>query len=104
MAAVPRVVGVHDDLVEHRACQGPVRLRRDLQGVEHLTRQVALVDEFAGRIVDVGSDHMTLVLAGTPTSVDDFEARVRPFDIVALQRTGRVALPKLERVVAPGRG
>jgi len=65
---------------------------------------IALVDEFAGRIVDVGSDHMTLVLAGTPTSVDEFETRVRPFEIVALQRTGRVALPKLERDVAPGRG
>jgi acetolactate synthase I/III small subunit len=65
---------------------------------------IALVDEFAGRVVDVGSDHMTLVLAGTPTSVDEFEARVRPFEIVALQRTGRVALPKLEHDVAPGRG
>ena len=64
---------------------------------------IALVDEFAGRIVDVGTEHMTVMLAGTPTSVDEFEAGMRPFDIVALQRTGRVALPKLERDVAPGR-
>jgi acetolactate synthase-1/3 small subunit len=65
---------------------------------------IALVDEFAGRVVDVGPDHMTLVLAGTPEGVDEFEARVRPFEIVALQRTGRVALPKLEHDVAPAAG
>ena len=34
---------------------------------------IALVDEFAGRIVDVGTEHMTVMLAGTPTSVDEFE-------------------------------
>jgi len=58
---------------------------------------VALVGVFEGKIVDVGSDRMTVVMAGPPGRIDDFESLVQPFGILELQRTGRVALPKLER-------
>jgi acetolactate synthase I/III small subunit len=58
---------------------------------------IELVGVFEGRIVDVGSDEMTVMLAGAPAQLDDFEELMRPFGIVELQRTGRVALPKLER-------
>ena len=37
---------------------------------------------------------------GTPDKLDDFEELLRPFGIVELQRTGRVALPKLDRQAA----
>jgi acetolactate synthase-1/3 small subunit len=56
---------------------------------------VALVAEFAGSIVDEGVDRVTVMLAGTPSRIDDFEDLVRPFGITELQRTGLVALPKL---------
>ena len=36
-------------------------------------------------------------LEGHPDKVDDFEEMLRPYGFVELQRTGRVALPKLER-------
>ena len=36
-------------------------------------------------------------LEGHPDKVDDFEELLRPYGIVELQRTGRVALPKLEQ-------
>jgi acetolactate synthase-1/3 small subunit len=58
---------------------------------------IALVDVFEGTIVDVGRDSMTIMLAGPPSKIDDFENLIRPFGIVELQRTGRVALPKLGR-------
>ncbi len=58
---------------------------------------IELVQVFEGKIVDVGADQLTVMVAGTPAKVDDFEDLMRPYGIVELQRTGRVALPKLER-------
>ncbi len=65
---------------------------------------VQLVSMFAGKIVDVGVDQLTVMVAGAPAKVDDFERLVRPFGIVELQRTGRVALPRLGQPIdEPGR-
>jgi acetolactate synthase-1/3 small subunit len=58
---------------------------------------IELVDVFDGKIVDVGRAHLTVMLAGEPGKLDDFEELVRPYGITELQRTGRVALPRLER-------
>jgi acetolactate synthase-1/3 small subunit len=52
---------------------------------------------FGGKIIDVGHDALTIALAGKPRNLDDFEELMRAFGIVELQRTGRVALPQLER-------
>ncbi len=56
-----------------------------------------LVQIFEARILAVTHDQLTLSLDGHPSKVDDFEDLLRPFGIVELQRTGRVALPKFER-------
>jgi len=56
-----------------------------------------LAQIFEGRILAVGHDSLTLSLDGTPGKVDDFEELLRPYGILELQRTGRVALPKLDR-------
>ena len=69
-------------------------VRADATSRSHV---IELVQVFEGKIVDVGSDTLTLMLAGTPAKLDDFEELIRPFGIVELQRTGRVALPRLER-------
>ena len=58
---------------------------------------IELVQVFGGKIVDVGHDELTVELAGAPAKLDDLEELMRPFGITELQRTGRVALPKLER-------
>ena len=58
---------------------------------------IELVQVFEGKIVDVGPEQLTVMMAGTPAKVDDFEELMRPYGIIELQRTGRVALPKLER-------
>lgn len=52
---------------------------------------------FEAKIVDVGFDAMTIMVAGEPARLDAFSDLVKPFGIVELQRTGRIALPKLSR-------
>jgi acetolactate synthase-1/3 small subunit len=58
---------------------------------------IELVDVYGGKIVDVGHDAITVAVTGEPSKLDAFEELMRAFSIVELQRTGRVALPQLER-------
>jgi acetolactate synthase I/III small subunit len=64
---------------------------------EYRTQVIELVNLFDGRVVDVGHDELTVSLDGDPGRLDDLEGLLRPYGIIELQRTGRVALPKLER-------
>jgi acetolactate synthase-1/3 small subunit len=58
---------------------------------------VELVQIFEGKILAVGQGAITVSLEGAPAKLDDFEELLRGYGIVELQRTGRIALPKLER-------
>jgi acetolactate synthase-1/3 small subunit len=58
---------------------------------------VELVNIFEGKILAVGVDAITVSLEGHPDKLDDFEELLSGYGIVELQRTGRVALPKLDR-------
>ncbi len=55
----------------------------------------ALAGIFHGAVIDVASDRVTVAVTGTPDDLDGVEDLLAPFGIVELQRTGRVALPKL---------
>jgi acetolactate synthase-1/3 small subunit len=68
-------------------------------GVEGGSRSqiIELTGIFGGRIVDVSHETLTVALADNPAKVDDFEELMRAYGIVELQRTGRVALPRLDR-------
>ena len=52
---------------------------------------------FEARIEDVGYDALTIQVAGRPDKLDAMSDLLAPFGIVELQRTGRIALPKLAR-------
>jgi acetolactate synthase I/III small subunit len=78
--------------VERELLLATVRAEPETRG-----QVVELVQIFGGRILAVGTNELTVSLDGTPDKLDDFEALLRPYGIVELQRTGRVALPKLER-------
>jgi acetolactate synthase-1/3 small subunit len=64
---------------------------------EDRSQVVELVTIFEGKILAVGTDALTVALEGHPDKLDDFEELLRGYGIVELQRTGRVALPKLDR-------
>lgn len=63
---------------------------------------IELIGVFEGRIIDVGHDELALSLDEHPERLDDLEALLAPYGIIDLQRTGRVALPKLERTPVRG--
>jgi acetolactate synthase-1/3 small subunit len=56
-----------------------------------------LVNIFEGKIIAVAEEVLTVSLEGHPDKLDDFEELLAGYGIVELQRTGRVALPKLDR-------
>lgn len=64
---------------------------------ENRGQVVELANIFEGKILAVGVEAITISLDGHPDKLDDFEELLRGYGIVELQRTGRVALPKLDR-------
>jgi acetolactate synthase-1/3 small subunit len=56
---------------------------------------IELVQIFEGRIIAVAPDELTVSLEDHPTKVDDFEEMLRPFGLVEIGRSGRVALPRI---------
>ena len=52
---------------------------------------------FEARIEDVGFESITIQVAGRPDKLDAMTDLLTPYGIVELQRTGRIALPKLTR-------
>jgi acetolactate synthase-1/3 small subunit len=64
---------------------------------EFRSQVLELSSIFEAKILDVGAEALTIMLGGTPDKLDALEELLRPFGIVELQRTGRIALPKLSR-------
>jgi acetolactate synthase-1/3 small subunit len=94
---VVKITELHPfDAVERELLMVTVAASSDLRG-----EVIELVGVFEGRIVDVGGAHLTVMLAGEPDKLDAFEELARPYGITELQRTGRVALPKLDRSAGP---
>ena len=61
------------------------------------TKIVELASIFEARVLAVGPESLTISLDGTPEKLDEFEEMLRGYGIVESQRTGRIALPKLDR-------
>ncbi len=82
------------DAVERELLIATVEVARDTRG-----QLVEIVDIFEGKIVAVSAGHLTVSLDGRPDKLDDFEALLEDYAIVDLQRSGRIALPKIGRQV-----
>ena len=68
------------------------------QGKRNEVRE--LVDIFRGRIVDVSPDHVMVEIAGQEKKIEAFIDLMRPFGILEMVRTGRVALLRADAVTA----
>ena len=64
---------------------------------EMRTQVTELASIFDGKIVDVGFDALTIMVAGESEKLDAFSDLAKPFGIVELQRTGRIALARVAR-------
>ena len=82
----------HVDAVERELLLATV-----MAGPERRSEIIELIGVFEGKIIDVSPTQLTVMLAGQPEKLDGFEELMRPYGITELQRTGRVALPKLDR-------
>jgi len=61
----------------------------------HRRRILELVDDFRGYVLNENSTEIMLSVSARPSRLDEFEELLRPYGIVELQRTGRVALSAL---------
>lgn len=55
---------------------------------------LALTEEYSGVVLDEAADRITVSLGGVPDALDAFTARMGSA-VVAYQRTGRIALPRI---------
>ena len=78
--------------VERELMMVTVRADPDIRG-----QILDLVRIFQATVLNVGYDEIMVSLTGSPSRVDDFEDLLRPYGIVDVQRTGKVALPKLAK-------
>lgn len=78
--------------VERELLLATIRATGDQRG-----QVVELVNIFEGKILAVGVEVVTVSLDGHPDKLDDFVELLTGYGIVEMQRTGRVALPKIER-------
>lgn len=83
--------------VERELLLATVRTAGADSGAQHRAEIVELANIFEGKILAVGAEAITVSLDGHPDKLDDFEDLLAGYGIVELQRTGRVALPKIDR-------
>jgi len=57
-----------------------------------------LVDIFRGRIVDVSQDHVMIEISGQERKIEKFVELMRPFGILEMVRTGRIAMLRSDAV------
>jgi acetolactate synthase-1/3 small subunit len=56
------------------------------------TEIALLVEMFRGRVVDIGSDTLMIEISGQESKIEAFIDLMRPYGILELARTGRIAL------------
>ena len=104
-ATLDQVVNQLDKLinvVEIRELDPELSVTRELMlvtvavGRERRSAILELIEDYRAYVLNENLTHMTLSLAARPSKLDEFELDLQPYGITELQRTGRVALPRLD--------
>lgn len=83
------------ELAPEEAVERELMLATVAAGPTERSQVIQLIGVFGGEVVNVAAERITVMLAGRPEKLDDFEGLLAQYQMVELQRSGRVALPKL---------
>ncbi len=62
-----------------------------------------LAEIFRGKVVDVGSKHLTIELSGPENKIEAFLEVVRPYGLKEVSRTGRIAMARGFQTIDQGK-
>ena len=85
------------ELADSDAVERELMLVTVKAGSDARSQVTELTSIFEAKILDVGYESLTLMVAGQPEKLDAMTDLLKPFGIVELLRSGRIALPKLAR-------
>ena len=88
---VVTVVKVHDISAENFVERDLMLIKIGATPAQRI-EAVLLVEMFRGRVVDIGPDTLMIEIAGQETKIEAFIDLMRPYGILELARTGRIAL------------
>ncbi|WP_437204635.1 acetolactate synthase small subunit [Planctomicrobium sp. SH664] len=88
------VVKVMDYNDEEHVERDLMLIKVQTESTLHRSQIKELVDVFRGRIVDVSAEHVMIEISGQERKIEAFIDAVRPFGILEMARTGRIALSR----------
>jgi acetolactate synthase-1/3 small subunit len=81
-----------DDLSGENFVERDLMLIKVVAPPEKRTEIALLVEMFRGRVVDISLDNIMIEISGQEQKIEAFIDLMRPYGILALARTGRIAL------------
>lgn len=84
-----------DELAPEAAVERELMIVTVTTPVDGRAALFALTEEFSGVVLDEAGDRVTVSLGGLPDALDAFTERMGSA-VVAYQRTGRIALPRID--------
>ncbi|MEA4900800.1 acetolactate synthase small subunit [Desulfitobacterium sp.] len=93
-----KLVVVHKvtDLTEEEIVDRELALIRIKVRSDTRLEILQIVDVFRGRVVDMGRSNLTVELTGDAEKIDAFVRTIRPFGLMELVRTGKIAITRLD--------
>lgn len=80
---------------EHAVYAQHMFIKMHLTGTERGSSKhqvLSLINDFGGRVVDFGEEHLTAEITGDVETVESFIEKVRGFGILELSRSGDIAI------------